>query len=118
MVEDIDLQNENSFTFCGGDNDPTYPGGYPAFFAYIQSSLKPLFALVTDSAFFQNPVYVAFKVNEEGCVEDAIIKRGGNELINEHIIMMMYSMPRWECGATDAKKYKTSYTFPITFLLN
>ncbi len=73
---------------------------------------------MTDSSFFQNPVYVEFKVNEEGCVEDVIIKRGGSELINERIISMMYSMPRWECGATDVKKYKTSYTLPITFLLN
>lgn len=73
---------------------------------------------MTDSAFFRNPVYMEFKVNKEGCVEDVIIKRGGNELINERIIMMMHSMPRFECGATDAKKYKTSYTFPITFLLN
>ena len=34
VVEDIDLQNENSFTFCVGDYDPTYPGGYPVFRLY------------------------------------------------------------------------------------
>lgn len=62
-------------------------------------------------------VYVQFVVNEDGSVDNAIVKRGIGGGCNEEALRVVMSMPKWKPGMQNGRPVKVYYTLPITFIL-
>lgn len=105
-------------SICIGGAEPHFPGDFDALSIYIHTWIMDHQLVYEDSTHNQKVVYVCFIINEEGCAEEVSIPKGGYYSLNLEIIRMIFEMPRWEVGLSNGKKYRTSYTLPITFLLN
>lgn len=73
---------------------PVYPGGNEAFHALLKKMDKDLAVYLTKEV---KTVYVMleFIIDKEGNVINPKILRGGNDEINDHILDIFESMPKW-----------------------
>jgi murein L,D-transpeptidase YafK len=73
---------------------PVYPGGNEAFQALLKKMDKDLAVYLTKEV---KTVYVMleFIIDKEGNVINPKILRGGNDEINDHILDIFESMPKW-----------------------
>jgi Ca-activated chloride channel family protein len=97
---------EEPATFQGGD--------IVAFQKWIQESLK--YPVVDGSVY--GKVYVQFTVNEEGEIEDIKILRGVDPLLDNEVIRVLKTSPRWQPARQNGKTVKQLFTIPVEFKLN
>ena len=62
-------------------------------------------------------VFVQFTVGKNGYIKDAKISRGIHPSINQEVLKVIYSSPKWEPGIKDGEAVNVILTFPIIFKL-
>ncbi len=94
---------------------PQFPGGDNSFVKYIRNGV--IYPKQARRKGMQDIIYVDFIINQQGLVEDAKIKSGKYELLNQEALRIVKSMPAWIPGKQDGEPAKVQYTFPIKFTL-
>lgn len=91
---------------------PQFPGDI---YVYLAKSVKyPLAAINND---IQGRVIVGFVVNEDGRINNAVVKRGIGSGCDEEALRVVNAMPTWKPGRQNGKAVKVYYTLPINFKL-
>ncbi len=106
--EEIFYIVEEMPTFNGGDADVEFR-------KYIGENLKYPEAAAENG--ISGRVIVQFAVNAKGEVEDAVIVRSADPVLDEEALRVVMSSPRWEPGKQRGEKVKVLFTFPINFTL-
>lgn len=98
-IYDLDsLIKSNCYSSTGADTIyfpyevmPQFPGGYNSFIKYISNGV--IYPKQARRKGMEDIIYVDFIINEKGLVEDAKIKSGKYELLNQEALRMVKSMP-------------------------
>ncbi|GGG50039.1 hypothetical protein GCM10011378_27670 [Hymenobacter glacieicola] len=94
---------------------PVYPGGSPALFAYIGSSIRyPKEALKKKK---QGAVVVTFVVDETGQVRNARIKHSISAELDAEALRVLRGLARFEPGQQNGETVPVFYTVPVTFAI-
>ncbi len=96
--------------------EPTYPGGTPAFNKFIIKNLK--YPEVAKIVGLSGKVYVSFTIDRDGSVSEAKPVKclgAGCESEAARVISMM---PKWTPGSMDGRPVRVQYTVPIGFFMS
>lgn len=107
-MEEVFLRVEKMPTFQGGDLN--------TFRNWVQSNIKYPVAAATKRT--QGTVYATFIVNSKGDVSNIAIIRGQEDGLNEEVIRVLSSAPKWVAGMQKGKNVSVKYTLPISFKLS
>lgn len=118
MMEDMldNGEQEDDLVYSIVDNMPTFMGHEKeAFRMYIIKSLRyPDYAIKKG---MQGRVYVQFVVNKKGDVENVKLLNGIDPILDNEVIRVVRSSPRWEPGKQKDKLVAVLFTFPINFMI-
>ncbi len=97
------------------DENPKFPGGYPALKAFLQANLTyPLEANVKG---IEGRVLVSFVVNRDSTITDIKVVEKVHPLLDEEAVRVIKLMPKWEPGKKDGKAVRVRFSLPVTFRL-
>lgn len=60
-------------------------------------------------------VIVSFTVNEDGNLSDIKVERTLDHMLDEEVIRVVKSMPKWKPAKLNGKAVKSKYTIPVNF---
>ena len=109
-------EEEEEVPFALAEIRPEFPGGEAALQKYIASHVQ--YPEVARDNGLQGKVYVQFVINKRGEVENAIIARGIDAVLDKEALRVIQSLPKWKPGVQRGKPVRVSYTVPINFKLN
>ncbi len=116
-IPDIEeIETEDKVIHTSVQNLPKFPGGEPALFKYLSANLK--YSRAAREIGIQGKVYVSFVVWKDGTIRDIKILRGLGAGLDERVISVIQSMPRWEPGNQNGKKLNVLFHMPVSFKLN
>ncbi|GGG61717.1 energy transducer TonB [Hymenobacter glacieicola] len=97
------------------DEMPTFRGGAPAFFAFLQKELR--YPQEAELRNVSGKVYVSFVVDEQGRIRDAQVLRGLGAGLDQEALRLVRLMPWWVPGRLKGQAVRVAYTLPIAFKL-
>lgn len=101
--------------FVAVEQEPTFPGGIPAFYKYIGSNLK--YPSVARILGLTGKVYLTFVVDKDGSVTDVKpVKCLGAGCESEAARVVSMS-PKWSPGIQKGRAVRVQYTMPVSFSL-
>ena len=107
---------DDIFPIWNVEEKPSFgKGGIEAFVAYVQSHV--IYSEEARLMGIQGKVYARFVVNKEGRVENIEIIRGVDPLLDNEVIKVLRSSPRWNPGKQRNIPVKVTYTIPVVFKL-
>ena len=62
-------------------------------------------------------VFAEFVIDRDGQVTDVKIKKGVDKLLDDEVVRVIKSSPKWTPGKQRGKSVKVQFTFPINFVL-
>jgi len=93
---------------------PEFPGGEDARHRFIAENLRyPLRAL---EAGIQGIVFVSFIVEKDGSITDVRVIRGVGGGLDEEVVRVVESMPKWIPGRQGDKPVRVQFTMPFRFI--
>ncbi len=107
VEEKIFFAVEESATFMGGDIE--------SFRGWIQEHMK--FPESAIEMGIEGKVILSFVINSRGAVENAKILRGVDPALDQEVIRVIQSSPKWIPGKQGGKAVKQQFTIPIAFKL-
>lgn len=109
-------QDQELVCFC--EEEASYPGGYKAMQTYLLSNI----VIPEDATYFINgssKVYASFIVTETGDIKAVRIERGISKSIDDEIVRVLRSMPRWNAAWKGCHDYSaTLVRIPISLTLH
>ena len=77
-----------------------FPGGQDALLDYITQNIH--YSEAAKRKGIQGKVIVTFLVNEEGDIEDIVVIKSVDPELNDEVIRMVKSMPKWKPGGLES----------------
>lgn len=99
------------------NEEPLFQGNDPqsAFSKWVQSQLVyPEVALMNG---VQGTVILQFDINKYGYVDNVIVLKGVDKLLDEEAVRVVSSSPKWSPGKHIGMPVKTRFVFPVQFKL-
>jgi TonB family protein len=98
------------------DEQPSYPGGEKAMFAFILGNIKyPEEAKKFGAV---GKVFIIFNVETDGRLSDVKILRGFDKDCDVEALRVVKLMPKWNPGKKNGNAVKTNFVLPIKFALD
>lgn len=97
------------------DNMPSFKGGNEKLTAYIISQVK--YPAEAKKNGIQGTVYVSFVVTTTGKVEEVMVLKKVNDLLDKEAYRVISNMPDWNPGTSKGVPVEVSMTLPISFKL-
>mgnify|MGYP001344887571 CR=1 FL=1 len=94
---------------------PEFEGGEVGFRSYVARKLQ--YPEEAARLGVQGRVYLKFIIEPDGKVTNIIVLKSDSPLLNNEAIRVIKSSPKWKPGTQNGKPIRTSYTFPVTFIL-
>lgn len=95
---------------------PSFQGkGVNGFREYIARNL--IYPQVAVKKGISGRVIVQFIINSKGEVENVVVVRGVDPLLDQEAVRVVSTSPKWEPGRQRGKPVKVLFTFPISFRL-
>ncbi len=91
---------------------PEFPGNVNA---YLADNIK--YPEAARKANVQGRVVVKFVINEKGQVQDALVEKSVNPVLDAEALRVVKSMPAWNPGTTKGTPVKVYYRIPISYTL-
>lgn len=92
---------------------PEFPGGFEALKAFITSSMKyPTIALENG---IEGQVIASFIVDKTGKIPSVKILRGVDPSLDQEVLRIINSMPKWNPGMQNGEAVDVTFTLPIDF---
>jgi protein TonB len=120
IIEFVDIPDEvieepQIFTIV--EENPEFPGGEKALFAYLSKNTN--FPPIAKDAGIQGIVYVQFVVMEDGKINPDMVEilRGVHPALDQEAIRVVKSMPSWSPGKQRGKPVRVYYKLPFRFTL-
>jgi|GEM_PF-6584160 len=95
---------------------PEFPGGEQAIYPWLVANKHyPKEALAKK---IQGTVYIGFVVEKDGWVDQVVVRRGCNPLLDEEAVRLVRQMPNWKPGlGVNGTAVPAHFTVPIQFKL-
>lgn len=98
------------------DEQPSYPGGEKAMFAFILENIKyPEEAKKFGAV---GKVFITFNIETDGRLSDVKILRGFDKDCDVEALRVVKLMPKWNPGKKNGNAVKTNFVLPIKFALD
>lgn len=115
LDEPIDEFDANA-TFLFVEHQPTFDGGYKAFYKYINKRLK--YPSQARRMGIEGKVFLNFIIDREGNITNIKVTRGIGAGCDEAAIKALQNAPKWNPGKQRGIPVKVNMSLPITFNLN
>lgn len=92
---------------------PTYPGGEKEMMKYLKKNIK--YPNEAKEKGIKGTVFVEFVVEKNGTVDDVLVKKGVNPLLDKEAVRVVNSMPKWSPGKQNGNLVAVRYTLPVKF---
>ena len=104
---------ENSKIFGAMEEKASFPGGSDACLKYIADNLRYPDNCI--NGVLTGLIIVSFTVNEDGNLSDIKVERNLDPMLDEEVIRVVKSMPKWKPAKLNGKAVKSKYTIPVNF---
>ena len=104
---------EEVFTIV--ESMPQFPGGMPAFLAYLGKNIK--YPRKATQLGVEGRVFVEFIVNKDGSLTDLKVVKGIGSGCDEEAIRVLSQAPKWAPGKQRGKAVRVKMVVPIFFKL-
>ena len=94
---------------------PEYPGGLPAFYAYVHKNLK--YPDVARLIGINGKLHVSFVVDKDGSITDVTPTNCIGAGCEAEAVKLLEGSPKWKPGIQNSKAVRVRYNMPITFNL-
>lgn len=117
MVENIAREKEvdNQEVFTTVEENPSFPGGVKALFAFVGRNLK--YPIAAQEANVSGKVFVKFVVRKDGAVSDIKVLQGIGFGCDEETVRVIAQMPKWNPGKQNGKPVNVYFTMPVNFVI-
>ncbi len=116
VEEVVELEeDEEEPVFVVVENDPEFPGGMEALYAFISNNVKyPKQALENG---IQGKVYVTFVVEVDGSISNIKVLRDIGGGCGAEAVRVVKLMPKWKPGTQRGKAVRVQFNLPVEFKL-
>jgi protein TonB len=97
------------------EQQPEYPGGMSAFYAFVTKKLK--YPSQARRMGIEGKVFVQFVVDKAGNITEVMAVRGIGAGCDEEAVRVIKDSPQWKPGKQRGKSVKVRMILPITFKL-
>jgi protein TonB len=101
--------------FSAVEDEPAYPGGMDAFYAYLRKAIN--YPAVDKEDNVQGKVICQFVVEIDGSLTDIKALRGPSQTLEDEAIRVLKASKKWRPGLQNGRKVRVMYTVPISFAL-
>ncbi len=115
-LEEPDDEFDKNAIFRFVEHQPTFNGGYAAFYKYINKKLK--YPSQARRMGIDGKVFLSFVIDKEGNITNIKVTRGIGAGCDEAAIKALQNAPKWNPGKQRGIPVKVSMSLPITFKLN
>lgn len=115
LDEPTDEFDKNAI-FLFVEHQPTFNGGYKAFYKYINKRLK--YPSQARRMGIEGKVFLNFIIDREGNITNIKVTRGIGAGCDEAAIKALQNAPKWNPGKQRGIPVKVNMSLPITFNLN
>ncbi len=100
------------------DVRPDFPGGMPAFFAFLAENMK--YPMKASRNGIQGRVYIQFVIGKDGLIEkeSVMVVKGVDPLIDDEAVRVVKLAPPFTPGSQDGKPVRVRMILPIIFSLD
>lgn len=105
----------SSSGFIDYDYFPSFPGGEVALANYLNENI--IYPQEAIEKRIEGRVYVSFVVDSLGNLNDILILKGVNSLLDEEAVRVIKAMPLWTPATHKGKNVNCNYNLPINFIL-
>ena len=74
------------------------------------------YPLQADVSNIEGKVVVTFDVNDDGTVSNVQVENSVNSILDNEVVSLVESMPKWIPAKQNGQPVKMKYTLPIRFL--
>lgn len=113
VTDDVD---EKVFDFYELEAQPEFPGGMDEISKWLGENL--IYPEEARENGITGKVFAQFIIDKDGSVSDVKIMRSVNPLLDEEVIRVLNSMPKWTPGKQDGENVKVTFQIPVNFQLN
>lgn len=97
------------------DQMPEFPDGVKGLMDYLSKNIKYPAQSKQDST--QGRVVVQFIVDKEGNIQNPVVMRNVDPLLDQEALRVVSAMPKWKPGKHNGEAVVSKYTVPIAFRL-
>ena len=94
---------------------PEFPGGMAECMKFLGNSIK--YPAEAHKNGIQGRVIVSFVVTDEGDIQNPVIVKGVDSLLDAEALRVIQMMPKWKPGKQRGKAVNVKFTIPVTFKL-
>lgn len=91
---------------------PKFSGGYDSLLFYLESNL--IYPSVYKDASIQGKIVCRFIVKNDGSIVDVKIISGLDKALDDAVVELITSMPKWLPGRRKGKAVNVEYYLPVT----
>lgn len=113
VMEEEEIEEE---VFVVVEEDPEFPGGMKAMYAFIEKNL--VYPEAAKAAGIAGKVYVSFIVEKDGSITNVKILRDIGYGCGDEALRVVKMMPKWIPGKQRGNPVRVQYNLPVVFKLN
>lgn len=102
--------------FVGVEQQPEYPGGEKAMYAFLGKNIN--YPAAATRANISGRVTVQFVVEKDGSIGTVKVLKGIGFGCDEEAMRVIKSMPKWSPGKQNGRAVRVYYTIPVMFQLS
>lgn len=114
VTQDVEVEEEEIWVFV--EEDPAFPGGDEALYAYIGNNIK--YPDLARDNNIEGTVVIKFVVEKDGSISRATILSEIGGGCGKEALRVVNSMPKWKPGKQGGKAVRTEFMVPIQFELH
>jgi len=107
-AENKQVEDNNIYNTAGIEKKPEFPGGFQAFYNYVNTSYK-----IPNVPGLKGKVMVTFVIEKDGSVNDIKVLRDLGNGTGEEAVRVLKECPKWIPGEQDGKKVRVLFALPI-----
>ena len=108
-------EDDHGQTYDVVEKMPSFPGGQKELMDFLKKNMK--YPQKAEVEGIQGRVILQFIVKANGHIENILIAKSIDPLLDKEAIRLIKAMPRWEPGMQGGEKVDVRYTLPVTFRL-
>jgi TonB family protein len=118
VSEVMDTNDDEIFLYAKVAVKPKFNGGDAEKLFREYANSKIVYPKEAIEKGIMGRVFTQFVIDTDGSITDIKVLRGVDPLLDEEVVRVVKTSPKWTPGESDGKKVKVKYQFPFLFQLN
>lgn len=112
---EVEVEEEEEEIFVFVEQQPTFPGGDDALYAYLGKNIQ--YPKAAADGNIEGKVYIKFVVEKDGSVSDVKCIRDIGGGCGAEAVRVVKTLPKWTPGKQRGRSVRTYFTLPVAFTL-